>query len=777
MHPERTLLPLFLLTGLVLQFGCQGKGGGSGAAPARVSSVTATPAQVGYGETSTLAWTVAGAPNTLLLADDLSGAAPREVSGLASLVVNPVRRQTFALMAGSDPASAAADPNPARVTVAAKGLDLLAGNPGGPGNLDGVGARAYFASPEAVAVAADGTIFVADSRNQTIRRIAPDGAVTTVAGKAGEAGFQDGPGAQARFMFPTALVLDSRGSLLIADTNNNAIRVLAADGTVTTLAGDPSASATVDGTGREARFWGPDGLALDPAGTLYVSEFGGDCIRKVTPAGVVTTFAGQPGQYGFQDGPAAQAQFRGPQGLALDASGNLLVADSANHLIRQISPAGVVSTLAGVPGQFGSLDGPAREAEFDYPTGLAVDAAGAVFVCGRDSVLRRIGSDGRVTSVAGVAREDGSQDGVGTEARFDHPKGLALDPAGNLLVADRFGNAIRRLERSGRVSTVAGSGSPAGYAEGRGAAARFDLITASAIDAAGNTYVADLGSRLIRRITPAGVTSTVAGTLKVAGYKDGPAAQAEFGYISALAVARDGTLYLADNGGCSIRAISPEGQVSTLAGPTENAGSGGIVDGTGAAARFQSPFGIVLDDAGNLYVADQTAVRKVTPAGVVTTLAWTDESKHLDGAGGAARFAGLTGLARDAQGNLFLAESGTGTIRKLTPDGVVSTLAGDPEADPADLDGTGAEARFRFLAGLTIDPQGNLYAAEYASSLIRKITPAGVVTTVAGAAGQVGLGIGPLPGAFSQPHIVLATPAGDLLVVQANCVAQITLPD
>jgi sugar lactone lactonase YvrE len=764
----RLTLPLAILAGLSL--GCQ-KGSSPDNSQPQVTAFTAQPAQVAFGQSTTLAWNVDGDPKNLLLSDDLSGNPAQDVTGLRELAVNPVRRQTFTLDAGPGQ-------DPARLTLAVKGLDLVAGHPGSTGNLDGPGAQARFFLPGAVTPDGQGGLYVADTDNHSIRRISAAGVVTTVAGKAGESGADDGPAAQARFNLPEGLVLDAAGNLLIADTWNQTIRRLSPDGMVSTVAGAAGDEQTLDGAGGAARFAAPCALARDPAGVLYIAESQGNCIRRMTADGVVTTLAGRAGYSGFRNGTGAEAEFNGPVALAVDAAGNLIVADSRNQLIRRVTPAGQVTTLAGLPEEAGSEDGPLATATFGRPSGVAVDAAGAIYVSDADNcTLRRISPQGQVATVAGAASERGQSDGPGAAARFSEPLGLAADAGGNLFVADSGNASIRRLDRAGLVTTVAGSGFRQGFGDGRGAAATFGLITAAAVDGQGNTYLADQSFAVIRKVTPAGVVSTVAGRVGEPGSADGPAAQAQFTFVSAMAVAADGTLYLADAAGPSIRKLSADGMVSTLAGSVDGDYLSGLVDGQGAAAQFMNPSGLALDAAGNLYVADLTAVRRVTPAGLVTTIAGTADAGHLDGTGAAARFQGLAGLACDAQGTLYLSEGLGNCIRRVTAGGVATTLAGDPDQDAGFADGTGVEARFKLPAGLAVDAQGSLYVADYGNGLVRKVSPAGAVTTVAGQFGQRGIGPGPLPGTLAGPSALAFTPAGDLMLALDHCLLQVTRPD
>jgi sugar lactone lactonase YvrE len=313
-----------------------------------------------------------------------------------------------------------------------------------------------------------------------------------------------------------------------------------------------------------------------------------------------------------------------------------------------------------------------------------------------------------ITTFAGTANSGGSADGLGAAARFNYPWGVGVDITGNIYVADSQNGTIRKITTAGQVSTLGG--------------ARFNFPTGVAVDGAGNVYVAENNGNTIQKITPTGNVSTLAGLEGTPGSADGVGSAARFYVPNSVAVDSVGNIYVADFGNHTIRAITTNGVVTTLAGL---AGDAGNVDGIGNAARFNRPFGVAVDGAGNVYVADalNSSIRKITVTNqVVTTLAGSVPGSS-DGVGTSAGFNVPSSVAVDSLGNVYVADYGNYLIRKLTPDGVVSTMAG-AAGTPGTADGVGSAARFGSgiygPSGVAVDAQGQLYVAEYGSSTIRK---------------------------------------------------------
>jgi sugar lactone lactonase YvrE len=323
-------------------------------------------------------------------------------------------------------------------------------------------------------------------------------AVFTLAGQALVSGGTNGTGTNACFGDPAAMVVDSGGNIFLADSQNNAIRKITTNGVVTTFAGQLGIPGALDASGTNALFNSPCGLAFDSGGNLYVSDTGNNIIRKVTPAGAVSTVAGIAGSGGFGDGPAGSALFNSPLGIAIGTNGAIFVADSGNHVIRAIY-GGAVSTFAGSPQIWGSLDGVGTNAQFNGPVGLAFDTKGYLFVSdANNDTIRTIETNGVVTTCAGLAGIDGSADGSLKAARFRSPAELAFDRFGNLFVADSFNQTIRELSTNGFVSTVSGLVGVSGANDGINSAARFFNPYGVAVAADGSLFVSDCYNELVR---------------------------------------------------------------------------------------------------------------------------------------------------------------------------------------------------------------------------------------------------------------------------------------
>ena len=700
-------------------------------------------------------------------------------------------------------------------------ISVFSGFPGEADYTDTEGYYGGYGTLTNIAFDGAGNLYVSDAGQHRIKKVTPDGYITNLAGGAA-IGFIDAKGPAAAFTRPWGIGVDKQNNVFVADIDNQRIRKITPDGNVTTLAGNGSIG-SIDGPGATATFTNPVGLTVDALGNVFVTS--GNEIRKITPLGVVSTVAGT-GTQGSVDGNGMQASFNGPGGIAVDADGNLYVADTGNNKIRKIAPDGTVTTLAGT-GQAGDSDGPpvvpdpatntstkkipvtvisnptfnpiadavvnadanCRAALPDYtksataspcadkltitqspapgtivkaasaitvtltasdgfggkgttsfkvtlsstpvitpnaqPIVLTLDATGkyqvklsdvaTVSACGNPKVqitpaafdCSTTGAQ-TVTVTAGTGSLNPSNPAA---VQFNYPSGAVVDASGNIYIADQFNNKIKKIATDGTVTTLAGSG-VAGSADGAAADASFNEPSDLVIDKQGNLYVADLAGNKIRKITPAGIVSTFAGS-GILGFADGTGTAAGINQPNHLAIDNAGNLYVSDYGNNRIRKITPAGVVSTIAGT----GALGAVNGPGATATFNGPFGICIDGAGNVYVSDvyNSLIRKITPGGVVSTYAGTGVQGHKDGAGNIAQFYSPGGLLIDASGNVYVAEDND--IRKIDPAGNVTTLVTDQPVSGSSI---------------TFDNAGNIIVCDRGEQLIKSISKTGQVTIIAG---------------------------------------------
>ncbi|AWL05850.1 hypothetical protein ACFOHT_19140 [Massilia oculi] len=628
-------------------------------------------------------------------------------------------------------------------------LTVLAGNTGGPGIDDGAADVARFRLPSDVAIAGDGTLYIADRYSHTIRKMS-DGQVSTLAGAPGLNGHADGRGAAARFDSPVALAVDAAHNVYVADSGNHVIRKIDPGGTVTTLAGAVRAFGNADGQGNAARFYRPVGVASDPTGHLYVvdQQLGivdtFKTLRRITPAGTVTTITSNDPSFVVQS-----------DGVAVDGSGNLSVigvvgsdttelntvpgAPASAITIRtpkllRLSPGGAVATLGVVP------------PEGSY-AGVAIDPSGNVYFSDRGyhRVYAYSAATGRIDVFAGspgpmfidthgglIVMSPGSADGVGVAAQFNGPQGLAADGSGNLYIADYGNYTIRKASPQAQVTTIAGAARRQGATDGAGPEATLGaLMSGSTTDGAGNVYVTDSYGHTVRKITPGGLVTTVAGKAGESGSADGVGAAARFFSPAGIVADAAGNIFLTDTFNKLIRKIAINGEVTTIAGTV---GTFDLVDGVGSNAHFISPTGITRDSAGNLFVTDGPTIRKITPAGAVSTIAGRqlregDGSADLDGVGAQATFNNPNAIAIDGVGNLYVVDIRSYTVRRISPGGEVVTIAGK-QSEGGLVDGPGLAARFIYPSGIAIDANGNLFISDSGNTAIRKIARDGVVSTV-----------------------------------------------
>lgn len=550
------------------------------------------------------------------------------------------------------------------------------------------------------------------------------------------------------------------------------------------VAGALGGEGTADDTGAAARFSRPSSVAMDAAGNLYVADGGNHIIRKIVlTTGAVSTLAGSARVSGSADGTGTTARFNLPYGLALDGTGNLYVSEINNHIIRKVVLAtGTVSTIAGAAGMSGSSDGTGTTARFSGPKGLTTDGAGNLYVADGNYTLRKLVlATGSVSTIAGTAGMSGSVDGTGAAARFGAIDSIVAGTTGNLYAADRGSQTIRRVVlATGVVTTIAGTAGMSGSADGTGAAARFSEPEAVSLDGSGNLYISERSNHTVRKLVLAtGLVSTIAGSPGIAGSVDGTGVAARFTQPSGLTWDAAGYLYVADKDNSTIRKLAlATAAVSTIAGKASMFGS---TDGVGASARFSGVYAVAADGAGNVYVSDggNFIIRKIVlTTGAVSTVAGTaGVLGSLDGVGGAARFTVPLAIALDGPDNLYVADTYNNTIRRVAlATGTVTTIAGTAGMSGS-TDGVAASARFSNPDGIAADGLGNLYVSDGYNSTIRKIVLAtGLVSTIAGTAGMPGSADGIGSAArFDYPSQLAVDQAGNLYVTNGNCIRKVEL--
>jgi sugar lactone lactonase YvrE len=602
--------------------------------------------------------------------------------------------------------------------------------------IDDKGGYATFKHTQGMISDTSGNIFVCDSSALQIRKVTPTGTVSVfatgftdpegitidtnnilyVADGAGGIKKVDTAGNVSSLVASTAvesgiwsLTWDG-GSYLYYLDNEKVKRAIILSGVTTIIAGN-SNFGFANGSGSFAKFNSPTGIVY-LGGILYVSDYYNAQIRRVTTAGSVTTLAGTETASGSANGTGTNARFNFPYGIAKDKSGDLLVADSGNNLIRKITTGGLVSTVAGqlTPGYTNAAGTNAR---FITPIGITADNNNNYFVTEQNNrVVRKIGAGAAVTTLAGGGNY--FDDLIATRSRFFNPKGIARDNGGNFYIADSCNNRIRKISTTGEVTTFAGGGA-AGLLDGTGSNALFNNPAGVAADSSGNIFVTDLNNGLIRKITPGGVVTTYAGSTP--GFADNTdRTGARFTSPDGITTDTEGNIYISDRGNQRIRKIDPNGFVTTVAGQT----TGGFLDALGTNAKFSQPAGIVADNKGNLFVADFTnkRVRKIDFAGNVTTLAGSGVFGGANGQGTNATFSSPAHITIDGNGVLYLADSGR--VRRIDEYGNVTTAAG---ASTGFNDGTGTSALFSGVSGIVTDSSGNIFVTELNNNRVRKIIP------------------------------------------------------
>jgi sugar lactone lactonase YvrE len=620
----------------------------------------------------------------------------------------------------------------------------------------GAATKASFELPEFVAQDKAGNLYISDFSGQRIRKVTPAGVISTYAGTgiAGPGG-DGGPATSAQLNFPSGLVFDSAGDLILADGLNNRIRKIDPSGIITTIAGTGAAGYTGDGgPALNATFNQVWDVTYDPAGNLYIIDIGNCAVRVVNTSGVINTYAGNGTcSFGGDGGPANHANLNFPRGIVF-AGGNLYISDTANHRIRKVNAHQTISTFAGTgqPG-FGGDGGKATKARIGNPKGLAF-RKGTLYIS--NAGLARIRT---VTVSTGIIKTYAGStfgyDGDGhplLSSLFLSPTGLRFDSSGNLLVVDSFNQRLRRAA-SGVMKTIAGGAIRDGSAATSAALVQPEAI---AFDKSGNYYTADAAGNRIRKVSKTGKISTVAGN-GVSGYTGdgGKATAATLWYPLGVALDSSNNLFIADDFNNVVRKVDATGKISTFATNANFAGLGAMA----------------VDRSNNLYLVDQVTcvVWLITPAGVVSVVAGVPFQCGFNGDGIAATSAQLNtpiGVAVDRKGTVYVADSGNSRIRTFSVGGNINTVAGDGNCGFSGDGGPATSAELCFPFDVAVSKTA-LYIADTFNVRIRKVDGTGKITTYAGTGGvgYNGDGLPALSTNLDDPIAVSVSSSGILYLV------------
>ncbi len=612
------------------------------------------------------------------------------------------------------------DTNGLSVIVAGNGIASFSGD-GGPAT------NASLIGPEAVVMDAGGNLWIADTANFRIRKVDTNGIITTVAG-GGTNYYQvkDNISATNSTLFsPYGLAVDAAGNLFVADTQNHRIRKVTPGGIITTVAGSGIAGYYGDGlSATAANLNYPDGIAVDASNNLYIADTGNSRIRKVSSSGTISTVAGSSvAGYAGDGGAATGASLKSPTWVTLDASNNLYIADSGNNCIRKVGASHNISTVVG-NGTNGFLgDGLlATNAELSGSGGVAVDSAGNLFCSDPgNNRIRRVNTNGVINTMAGRSL---ILAGPVTNATLNAPYTAVPDPSGNLFVVDSFDNVIWSMDANGMIRWVAGNGIP-GFAGDGGPATNaclnqpHDLVW----DAAGNMYIADYGNLRIRRLDTNGIITTIAGKGTAFYSGDGGSATNAGMRPFSLTIDNAGNLFFTDQTSERIRKIDTNGTISTVAGN----GSVSAIDGMPATSSgLFNPSGIAVDGAGNLYIADTAnyRLRMVDTNGTIHTLAGNGTYANTPDGSVAGTSLGLPfGVAVNSAGEVFLAQQGTGgSVIKVDTNRILHVLAGNLALGLSGDGGPGKAAAISYVRNVKLSSNGNVYFADQANNCIRVVS-------------------------------------------------------
>ena len=647
---------------------------------------------------------------------------------------------------------------------------------------DGIDAlSATLSTPAAVASDSAGNIYAALTGSHMVVKIDTSGKIRVIAGNGTEGNSGDGgPGTSATLANPVGLAVDSAGNVYIADSSGNRVRRVTPDGTIGTFAGNGKALYAGDGgQASQASVRSPSALAFDPQGNLLIADTLNHTIRSVAPDGTITSVIGNGAKGGGCDDGSAVAACRlnAPAGVAADHFGNIFVADTSNNVIRVISPDKTVKIYAGksstsTPLPFGGGDtGLATNNSLSAPTSLATDAAGNLYLVEYASArVRRVTTDGKIASFAGTGTAGATGDGgLARYANID-VQGIAIDSRGDLLIAGGTTKRVRIVTAAdGIINTVAGNG--IGSYDPRGLAV------------SGNTlYFSDGAANRVRKLNLAtGEITTAAGNGASGESGDGgPAMEAALNAPRGLTLDGSGNLYLADSANNWARKVTNDGKINVIAGT-----GAAITRGDGGSALNASlyePYAVAVDSSGNTFVAERSGnvVRKVSSAGIITTVAGTGDSGAPTSETGTAINQKMNlpvALAALSSGSILVADSYNNRIRKLSPDGTITSVAGTGYYSYGGDGGPATAAFLKNPAGIAVDAAGNIYIADTKNHLIRRVDTSGIISTIAGtgASGYNGDGSPATAYRLNGPTAIATGPGCSLLIADTDnqCIRQL----
>ena len=604
-------------------------------------------------------------------------------------------------------------------TVAGNGAYDFAGD-------NGPAIEASLASPRGIWVKGD-DLYIADSANSRIRKVTPDGIITTVAG-IGAYGYDGDGGVATRAMlaFPEGVYVDTDNYIYIADTDNNVVRLVDPNGIITTIAGNGTlGDSTDDVSPLETSFKHPKDVYKDGTGHLYIVDSSNQRIRKIDAfSNTITTIAGNGSFRASGDGgPATEAGFWSPRSICMDIFRNLYIADSSSGQIRIVAVDGIINTFAG-NGQtgFSGDGGLATDASLNRPTDIASDPSGNLYIADESNGrIRKVTPDGIITTIAGGNIGDGQ---LATQANLYNPADVHITTQGELYIADNKHSRIRKIDANGIITTIAGTGQPGSSSNGQQALeSSFPYPRGITIDDTHTLYLSTLASK-IHTVDPHGITGTVAGNGRADYSGDGgQATNASLNKPNGIFIIPNGTLFVAEEKNHCIRMISPNGEITTVVG---NGTAGYTGDGGSAAdASLNHPRDVFIGTERNLYIADESnhCVRMVDRNGIITTVAGNGQF-GASGDGGPATEATLSyprSVYADAEGKIFIADRNNHAIRMVDTHGIITTIAGNGRAGYSGDGGPATDASLNIPEGLWADGAGNLYIADADNHRIRMI--------------------------------------------------------